>query len=244
MKPKRKPSACSWICSRATRCCCVDTYDVRNAVEKLIAMGRKPRGVRLDSGDLAADSIWTRKRFDDDGWGDVEIFASGDLDEDRIASLLAAGARIDTFGVGTSLSTSSDAPSLNVLYKLAEVERDGVIAEAAKLSAAKVTYPGRKQVYRAADPTGRYAGDVIALEDEPAAAGRTAAGAGHARRAASGSRCAAGGSAGALPRTDRAPAGGCGPWRPPRRRTRSATARGSKNCWRACANASRACRPA
>ena len=149
----------------------LDTYDVRNAVEKLIAMGRKPRGVRLDSGDLAADSIWARKRFDDTGWGDVEIFVSGDLDEERIASLLAAGARIDTFGVGTSLSTSSDAPSLSVLYKLVEVERDGVIWEAAKLSAAKVTYPGRKQVYRATDSAGRYAGDVIALEDEPAAAG-------------------------------------------------------------------------
>jgi nicotinate phosphoribosyltransferase len=149
----------------------VDTYDVRNAVGKLIAMGRKPRGVRLDSGDLVADSIWARKRFDDTGWGDVEIFVSGDLDEDRIASLLAAGARIDTFGVGTSLSTSSDAPSLNVLYKLAEVERDGVIWEAAKLSAAKVTYPGRKQVYRASDPAGRYAGDVIALENEPAPPG-------------------------------------------------------------------------
>jgi len=150
----------------------LDTYDVRSAVEKLIAMGRKPRGVRLDSGDLAADSIWTRRRLDDAGWGDVEIFASGDLDEDRIASLLAAGARIDTFGVGTSLSTSSDAPSLNVLYKLAEVERDGVVREAAKLSAAKVTYPGRKQVYRATDAAGLFAGDVIALEDEPAAPGR------------------------------------------------------------------------
>jgi nicotinate phosphoribosyltransferase len=149
----------------------VDTYDVHNAVEKIIAMGRKPRGVRLDSGDLVADSIWTRKRFDDTGWGDVEIFVSGDLDEDRITSLLAAGARIDTFGVGTSLSTSSDAPSLNVLYKLAEVERDGVVWEAAKLSAAKVTYPGRKQVYRATDAAGQYAGDVIALEDEPALPG-------------------------------------------------------------------------
>jgi nicotinate phosphoribosyltransferase len=150
----------------------LDTYDVRGAVEKLIAMARKPRGVRLDSGDLAADSIWTRRRLDDAGWGDVEIFASGDLDEDRIASLLAAGARIDTFGVGTSLSTSSDAPSLNVLYKLAEVERDGVVREAAKLSAAKVTYPGRKQVYRSTDAAGLFAGDVIALEDEPAAPGR------------------------------------------------------------------------
>jgi nicotinate phosphoribosyltransferase len=149
----------------------VDTYDVRNAIEKLIAMGRKPLGVRLDSGDLVADSIWARRRFDEVGWGDVEIFASGDLDEDRITSLLAAGARIDTFGVGTSLSTSSDAPSLNVLYKLAEVERDGVLWEAAKLSAAKVTYPGRKQVFRTSDSSGFYCGDVIALEDEPAPSG-------------------------------------------------------------------------
>jgi nicotinate phosphoribosyltransferase len=150
----------------------LDTYDVHHAVEKLIAMGRKPRGVRLDSGDLIADSIWTRQQLDQAGWGDVEIFASGDLDEDRITSLLAAGARIDTFGVGTSLSTSADAPSLNVLYKLAEVERDGVIWEAAKLSAAKVTYPGRKQVYRAADSSGRFTGDVIGLEDEPAPSGK------------------------------------------------------------------------
>jgi nicotinate phosphoribosyltransferase len=149
----------------------LDTYDTRHAVEKLIAMGRKPRGVRLDSGDLADDSIWTRRRLDEAGWGDVEIFASGDLDEDRISSLLAAGARIDTFGVGTSLSTSSDAPSLNVLYKLAEVERDGVTREAAKLSAAKVTYPGRKQVYRTTDSAGQYTADVIALADEPAPSG-------------------------------------------------------------------------
>jgi nicotinate phosphoribosyltransferase len=150
----------------------LDTYDVRAALEKIITMGRKPRGVRLDSGDLAADSIWVRRRLDETGWGDVEIFVSGDLDEDRMAALLASGARIDTFGVGTSLSTSSDAPSLSVLYKLVEVERGGQVHEAAKFSASKVTYPGRKQVYRASDTAGRYAGDVIALEDEPAGDGQ------------------------------------------------------------------------
>lgn len=150
----------------------LDTYDVRRALERVITMGRKPRGVRLDSADLVADSIWTRRKLDEAGWGDVEIFASGDLDEDRIASLLAAGARIDTFGVGTSLSTSSDAPSLNVIYKLAEVERDGVLREAAKLSATKITYPGRKQVYRATTAAGQYAGDLIALQDEPASPGQ------------------------------------------------------------------------
>jgi nicotinate phosphoribosyltransferase len=96
----------------------------------------------------------------------VEIFISGDLDEERISSLLDSGARVDTFGVGTSLSTSADAPSLGVLYKLVEIERGGEIREAAKFSAAKVTYPGRKQVYRKADSNGDYIGDVVALENE------------------------------------------------------------------------------
>jgi len=144
----------------------LDTYDVRSAIEKVIALGRKPRGVRLDSGDVAADSVWVRQKLDGVGWGDVEIFISGDLDEERIAALLAVGARVDTFGVGTALSTSADAPSLGVLYKLVELERGGEVREAAKFSAAKVTYPGRKQVYRALDAGGQFAGDIIALESE------------------------------------------------------------------------------
>jgi nicotinate phosphoribosyltransferase len=144
----------------------LDTYDVRAALEKVITAGRKPRGVRLDSGDLVADSIWVRQKLDEVGWGDVEIFMSGDLDEKRISSLLDAGARVDTFGVGTSLSTSADAPSLGVLYKLVELNRGGEVREAAKFSAAKVTYPGRKQIYRGIDSRGDYAGDVIALEEE------------------------------------------------------------------------------
>jgi len=144
----------------------LDTYDVHAALEKVIAGGRKPRGVRLDSGDLAADSNWVRQKLDEAGWGDVEIFISGDLDEERISSLLDAGARVDTFGVGTSLSTSLDAPSLSVLYKLVELERGGEVRKAAKFSAAKVTYPGRKQIYRTTDSRGDYEGDLIALEDE------------------------------------------------------------------------------
>jgi nicotinate phosphoribosyltransferase len=157
----------------------LDTYDVRAAIEKVIAAGRKPRGVRLDSGDVAVDSAWIRGRLEKAGWGDVEIFLSGDLDEERIASLLTSGARVDTFGVGTALSTSSDAPSLSVLYKLVEIERHGELRNAAKLTAAKVTYPGRKQVYRATvglpaaggASADDYAGDIIALEDEPAPPG-------------------------------------------------------------------------
>lgn len=144
----------------------VDTYDVHAAVEKIIAMGRKPRGVRLDSGDLAADSVWVRRRLDEAGWRDVEIFASGDLDEDRVEDLLRAGAKIDGFGVGTALATSADAPALGVIYKLVEIERNGAVRNAAKFSEAKVTYPGRKQVFRFAGADGKYAQDVIALEGE------------------------------------------------------------------------------
>ncbi len=144
----------------------VDTYDVRAAVEKIISMGRRPRGVRLDSGDLAADSAWVRQRLDQAGWNDVIVFASGDLDEDRIASLLAVGAKIDGFGVGTALVTSNDSPTLGVIYKLVEIEIGGEVRSAAKFSAAKVTYPGRKQVYRFSHPDGMFANDVIGLVEE------------------------------------------------------------------------------
>jgi nicotinate phosphoribosyltransferase len=144
----------------------LDTYDVRAALETILAMGRKPRGVRLDSGDVAEASVWIRRRLDEAGWNDVDIFASGDLDEDRIAEMLARGARINSFGVGTALATSIDAPALSVIYKLVEVETGGRVREAAKFSAAKVTYPGRKQIFRRSDANGQFAEDVIALEGE------------------------------------------------------------------------------
>jgi len=149
----------------------LDTYDVRDAVKKIIAMGRKPAGVRLDSGDLAKDSQWVRAQLDKAGWQDVKIFASGDLDETRIAALIDKHAAIDAFGVGTALATPGDAPHLNLVYKLVEVERDGQVREAAKLSAAKVTYPGRKQVFRYSKPTGEYRFDRIALDGEAADGG-------------------------------------------------------------------------
>src|SRR5206468_1802623 len=71
----------------------VDTYDVRAAVEKIIALGRKPGGVRLDSGDVLTDSLWVRRRLDQAGWHDAQIFASGELDEDRLETLVQSGAR-------------------------------------------------------------------------------------------------------------------------------------------------------
>ena len=149
----------------------LDTYDVRNAVKTIITMGREPNGVRLDSGDLVKDSKWVRQELDRVGWKNVKIFASGDLDEFKIAKLLNAGAAIDAFGVGTALATPGDAPHLNLVYKLVEVERGGKVREAAKLSQAKVTYPGRKQVFRYSNSAGEYKYDRIALEGENANGG-------------------------------------------------------------------------
>ncbi len=150
----------------------LDTYDVRNAVKTIIAINRKPAGVRLDSGDLTRDSRWVRCELDRKGWKDVKIFASGDLDEFKISALLKKGAAIDAFGVGTALATPGDAPHLNLIYKLVEVERDGKIREAAKLSSAKVTYPGRKQVFRDVNSAGQWNDDRIALEGESANGGQ------------------------------------------------------------------------
>lgn len=146
----------------------LDTYDVRQALKEILVMGRKPSGVRLDSGDVAKDSRWVRRELDRAGWKDVKIFASGDLDEYRIRDLLARHAAIDAFGVGTALATPGDAPHLNMIYKLVEVERGGKIWEAAKLTRAKATYPGRKQVFRHANATGEFRFDRVVLENEPA----------------------------------------------------------------------------
>jgi len=149
----------------------LDTYNVQDAVKKIIRMGRKPAGVRLDSGDVAKDSRWVRRELDKVGWQDVRIFASGDLDEYEIASLLAKGAAIDSFGVGGALATPGDAPLLNLVYKLVEVDRAGKIQGAAKLTEAKVTYPGRKQVFRYLNRRGEFEADKIALEGEAANGG-------------------------------------------------------------------------
>ena len=144
----------------------VDTYDVRRAIDKIIALARKPAGVRLDSGDLLADSVWTRQRLDSAGWNDVQIFASGDLDENLIETLLRADAPIDAFGVGTALSTSADAPYVGVIYKLVEIELDRRTRGTAKFGVDKKTYPGRKQVFRFTNAEGNYSGDTIGLKDE------------------------------------------------------------------------------
>ena len=151
----------------------IDTYDSLSGVERIMAAGLRPRAVRIDSGDLVSESRAVRTRLDAGGLEGTQILVSGDLDEFRIAELVAAKAPIDGFGVGNALSTASDAPALGGVYKLVEVERQGAIRPTLKLSDGKITYPGRKQVYRFADETGGYSHDVLGLfEAEPKNEGR------------------------------------------------------------------------
>ncbi len=144
----------------------LDTYDTLNAARLATEFGQVLRGVRLDSGDLAELSKQVRAILDAAGMRQTKIMASGDLDEFKIAALLAAGAPFDSFGVGTELSTSRDAPALGGVYKLVELEKNGRHEPKMKLSEEKATYPYCKQVWRAVARDGSFAGDVIAASDE------------------------------------------------------------------------------
>lgn len=144
----------------------IDTYDTIQGVKNAIASGSLMQAVRLDSGDLGALSVEVRRILDAAGKSDVKIVASGDLNEYKIRDLLAAGAPIDLFGVGTELVTSRDEPTLSTVYKLVEQETATETIGRFKLSADKKTYPFAKQVYRQTGPDNTIAGDVIALGSE------------------------------------------------------------------------------
>lgn len=148
----------------------IDTYDTlqgaRHAVEvakELAPQGVKVKAVRIDSGDLVRLSREVRRILDEVGLTDVKILLSGDLNEDKIERLLEEGAVADSFGVGTEMGTSYDAPALGGVYKLVEDERGYRI----KLSAGKATLPGRKQIWRVFDSQGVMCRDVLALAEEP-----------------------------------------------------------------------------
>ena len=148
----------------------IDTYDTERAAEKVVQLapelareGIRVRGVRLDSGDLAAHARAVRGILDRGGLREVTIFSSGNLDETKVRRLLAAGAPIDGFGIGTALDTSSDAPFLDCAYKLQEYAG----APRRKHSEGKATWPGRKQLYRQFAADGTFAHDVVALEGDP-----------------------------------------------------------------------------
>ncbi|BCX88873.1 nicotinate phosphoribosyltransferase [Methylomarinovum tepidoasis] len=145
----------------------IDTYDTLKAVDKIVALARelaeddiRIKAVRIDSGDLGELARQVRARLDAAGWSEIGIFASGDLDEYRLAELRAAP--IDGFGIGTRLTTSSDAPYLNCAYKLQEYA--GIPRR--KVSKGKQTWPGAKQVYRHYDPAGRFDHDVLTTADD------------------------------------------------------------------------------
>lgn len=156
----------------------VDTYDtlkqgVPNAIktfDHLKKSGYKPKGIRLDSGDLAYLSKKARKMLDDAGHKDTIICASGDLDEYSINSLKNQGAKINSWGVGTKLITSADMPALGGVYKLsAIVDDNGNIMPKIKLSdnTEKITNPGFKNIYRVYDKeTDKAEADCIFLRDE------------------------------------------------------------------------------
>src|SRR5579875_3230830 len=164
----------------------LDTYDPRRAILTAIEVAKRAQdrlghtlaAVRLDSGDLVADSRYVREQLAAAGMSQTRILASGDLDEFSIADLLAAGAEIDAFGVGTALGIAAgnsehgvSGGSLGGVYK--EVwyveEEGGEGRPTLKVAAEKTTWPGRKEVYRS--PT--WTEDVIQLENEPAPTGYT-----------------------------------------------------------------------
>ncbi len=129
----------------------IDTYDSIEGAKIAAGLGRPLWGVRLDSGNLRELAPAVRRILDDAGLQDAKIMATGDLNEFKILELIAAGAPLDSFGVGTALATSADAPSLGAVYKLVEMRSGGEVRYTAKYSPDKHTLAGSKQVFRFAD---------------------------------------------------------------------------------------------
>ena len=151
----------------------VDTYDTIDGVTRAIQVAKNAaqhgvsiNAIRLDSGDLGKLANSARKMLDDAGLPDIRIMATGGLDEHSIHALVEAGAPIDAFGVGTRFGTSADAPYIDSVYKLVEIDGRPVT----KLSPSKVTHAWAKQVYRNFDQE-RMRGDIITRESSPIPSG-------------------------------------------------------------------------
>ncbi len=156
----------------------VDTYDVlrsgipnaiRVAKEVLEPMGKRLKGIRIDSGDLAYLTKKARKMLDKAGLEDCKIIISNSLDEFTISSILSQGGCVDSFGVGERLITAKSEPVFGAVYKIAAVEEEpGVFVPRIKISenVEKITNPGLKKVYRIIDEEGRAIADMIAKSDE------------------------------------------------------------------------------
>jgi nicotinate phosphoribosyltransferase len=149
----------------------IDTYDVERAAHGVVELARRLaadgiaiKGVRIDSGDLGDLARRVRAILDAGGCHELTIFASGNLDEHRVHDLVAGGAPIDGFGIGTRMNTSADAPYLDCAYKLEEYEGRA----RRKRSVGKATWPGRKQVWRRFDAEGRAIGDTLTVVGDEA----------------------------------------------------------------------------
>jgi nicotinate phosphoribosyltransferase len=147
----------------------IDTYDTEQGARKVVELaprlkadGIAIRGVRIDSGDLAAEARKVRRILDDGGLRDVIILVSGGITEDILQGMMKTGAPIDGFGIGVNLAASVDVPALDCAYKLQEYAGK----PKRKLSEGKVTWPGRKQVWRAYGTDGRMRGDILSLETD------------------------------------------------------------------------------
>ncbi len=146
----------------------IDTYDVAHGAELAARLEGPVRALRLDSGSALPLSRQMRGILDRAGRRETQIMLSGDLNEYRIEDLMRLGAPLDSFGVGTELITSMDAPALGGVYKLVEIERQGRAVATAKFSSDKVTLPGRKQIYRYHSRNGQYLYDWLGLQGEAA----------------------------------------------------------------------------
>jgi nicotinate phosphoribosyltransferase len=147
----------------------IDTYDTEAGARKVVQLAPKLkvdgitiRGVRIDSGDLAAMARKVRGILDTSGLNDVIILVSGGINEDVLQTMTRTRAPIDGYGIGVNLDASIDAPSLDCAYKLQEYAG----RPRRKLSEGKVTWPGRKQVWRNFGGDGRMSGDTISLEND------------------------------------------------------------------------------
>ncbi len=142
----------------------IDTYDTEKAAEKVSKYKNTIKAVRIDSGNLIEHAKKVRKILDKNGCEKVQIVASSDLNEYKIKKILDSNAPIDAFGIGTELATSRDDPTIAGVYKLIEYNNKPKI----KISEDKLTYPGKKQIYRIYNKQGEFKEDILLLENEPA----------------------------------------------------------------------------
>jgi nicotinate phosphoribosyltransferase len=148
----------------------IDTYDTEAAAHRVVRLAQRLRetnaarikAVRIDSGELGAVAASVRRILDAGGCREIGIFASGNLDEHMLQSLVKQNAPIDGFGVGTRMNTASDAPYLDCAYKLVEYAGQ----PRRKRSTGKATWPGCKQVFRMHDAHGMLASDTLGLRQE------------------------------------------------------------------------------